>query len=139
MVATLKLVLKEIAYTLMLVVGVTVLIFLFFNLMPGDFTGKGGGLPAYLDLLRGLFTFQFGISAVSGIDINSILFPAFRNTLVLTIGAICISLIIAVPIGIFSAYRSFKGYSWPMTIFSYIVSSIPVFSEDRRLPFLDVR
>ena len=127
MITALKLVLKEIVYTLLLVLGVTALLFLFFNLMPGDYAGKGGGLPVYLDLLRGLFTFQFGISFVSGLDINAILFPAFRNTLVLTIGAICISLVIAVPIGIFSAYRSFKGYSWPLTLFSYIVSSIPVF------------
>lgn len=127
MITALKLVLKEVVYTLMLIVGVTALLFLFFNLMPGDFPGKGGGLPAYLNLLKRLFTFQFGVSVVSGVDINSILFPAFRNTLVLTLGAICISLIIAVPIGIFSAYRSFKGYSWPLTIFSYIVSSIPVF------------
>ena len=127
MVTALKLVLKEVVYTLMLIIGVTALLFLFFNLMPGDFPGKGGGLPAYLNLLKRLFTFQFGVSVVSGVDINSILFPAFRNTLVLTLGAICISLIIAVPIGIFSAYRSFKGYSWPLTIFSYIVSSIPVF------------
>ena len=127
MVAALKLVLKEIVYTLLLIIGVTALLYLFFNLMPGDYPGKGGGFPAYLELLRGLFTFQFGVSVVSGVNINTILFPAFRNTLILTLGAICISLIISVPIGIFSAYRSFKGYSWPLTLFSYIVSSIPVF------------
>jgi peptide/nickel transport system permease protein len=32
-----------------------------------------------------------------------------------------------VPIGIFSAYRGFKSYSWPFTVFSYVMSSIPVF------------
>jgi peptide/nickel transport system permease protein len=127
MLTALKLVLKEIIYTLLLILGVTALLYLFFNLMPGDYPGKGGGPEAFLLLLRGLFTFRFGVSVVSGMDINAILFPAFRNTLILTIGAICISLIIAVPIGIFSAYRSFKGYSWPLTLFSYIVSSIPVF------------
>ncbi len=127
MTTALRLVLKELVYTLMLIVGVTALLFLFFNLMPGDFPGKGEGLPVFLSLLKRLFTFQFGVSVVSGVDINSIVFPAFRNTLILTVGAICISLIIAVPIGIFSAFRSFKGYSWPLTIFSYIISSIPVF------------
>jgi hypothetical protein len=45
MVTALKLVLKEVVYTLMLIVGVTALLFLFFNLMPGDFPGKGDCLP----------------------------------------------------------------------------------------------
>jgi peptide/nickel transport system permease protein len=127
MIRALRLILKEVFYTLVLIVGVTALLFLFFNLMPGDYPGKGGGGRAYFELLRSLFTFNFGRSVVSGVDIGSLVFPAFRNTLVLTVGAICISLIVAVPIGIFAAFRSFRSYSWPATVFSYIISSIPVF------------
>jgi ABC-type dipeptide/oligopeptide/nickel transport system permease component len=127
MVRTLKLILKEVFYTLILIVGVSALLYMFFNLMPGDYPGKGGGARAYLDLLRSLLTFRFGRSVVSGINIGSLVFPAFRNTLVLTIGAICISLIVAVPIGIFAAFKSFRSYSWPAMVFSYIISSIPVF------------
>ena len=127
MVRALRLILKEVFYTLALIIGVTALLFLFFNLMPGDFAGKGEGFPAYLTLLKKLFSFRFGRSVVSGVDIGSIVFPAFRNTLILTIGAIFISLIIAVPIGIFAAFRSFRSYSWPAMVFSYIISSIPVF------------
>jgi peptide/nickel transport system permease protein len=127
MARALKLILKEVSYTLILIVGVTALLFLFFNLMPGDYQGKGGGARAYLELLRTLLTFQFGRSVVSGLDIGSLVFPAFRNTLVLTVGAIFISLIVAVPIGIFAAFKSFKSYSWPAMVFSYVISSIPVF------------
>jgi peptide/nickel transport system permease protein len=127
MVRALRLFFKEVYYTVMLIIGVTALLFLLFNIMPGDFPGKGGGINGLLDLLKRLFTLQFGTSIVSGIDINTIVFPAFKNTLILTVGAISISMIIAVPIGIFSSYRRFRGYSWPLTIFSYVVSSIPVF------------
>jgi peptide/nickel transport system permease protein len=123
----LKLIGREVLYTLLLVVGVSTLLFLMFNRMPGDFPGKGEGIPAYLSLLRRLFTFEFGVSVVSGVRINALIFPAFWNTLTLTAGAMSISLMVAVPIGVFSALRGFKGYSWPLTIFSYIISSIPVF------------
>lgn len=122
-----KLVFKEVFYTLFLIIGVTGLLFLLLNLMPGVFPGKGLELHSYFHLLRRLFTFRFGTSVVSGVDINSIVFPAFKNTLVLTIGSMFISVMIAVPIGIFSAFRGFKSYSWPLVIFAYVVSSIPVF------------
>lgn len=122
-----RLVGREVLYTLLLVVGVSGLLFLLFNAMPGEFPGKGEGASAYLVLLRRLFTFDFGVSVVSGKDINSLIFPAFWNTLVLTAGAMTLSLLVAVPIGAFSAFRGFKGYSWPLTILSYIISSIPVF------------
>jgi peptide/nickel transport system permease protein len=127
MARTLRLVLKEVFYTLLLVVGVTTLLFLFFNLMPGEFPGKGEGFSAYLSMLKQLFSFDFGISFVSGVDIDRIVFPAFRNTLILTVGSIVISLIISVPIGIFYAFKGFRGYSWPLTVFTYIISSVPVF------------
>jgi len=123
----LKLFIKELLSMFLLIIGVTALLFLLFNLMPGSFPGKGLGGIEYLKLLRRLFTFQFGTSIVSGRDINTIVFPAFRNTLILTIGSIFLSILISVPIGIFSAYRGFESYSWPFVIFSYIMSSIPVF------------
>jgi len=123
----LKLIVKEVIYTLFLVIGVSALLFLLFNLMPGTFLGKGEGLRSFLLLLKKLLTLHFGVSIVSGIDINSIVFPAFKNTLILTVGAMFISLLFAVPIGIFSAFRGFKSYSWPLSMLSYIVSSIPVF------------
>jgi len=127
MVRFLRLFLKEVLYTLALIIGVSALLFILFNLMPGSFPGKGHGFYPYLRLLKRLLTFQFGTSIVSGVDINSIVFPVFKNTLILTVGAIVISLIISVPIGIFAAFRRFKSYSWPLSILSYVVSSIPVF------------
>lgn len=127
MVRFLRVFVKEILNALLLVIGVTALLFLIFNMMPGTFIGKGEGLSEYLNLLRRLFTFRFGTSIVSGRDIGSLVFPAFKNTLILTIGSIFVSLMISVPIGIFSAYRRFKSYSWTLSIFSYIISSIPVF------------
>ena len=118
---------REIANALLLIVGVTTILYLIFNILPGSFIGKGVGISGYIDLFRRLFTFKFGLSPVSGRDIRSIVFPAFKNTLILTIGSIFVSLLISVPIGIFSAYRRFKSYSWTLSIFSYIISSIPVF------------
>jgi peptide/nickel transport system permease protein len=127
MVSFLKTLIKEILNTVLLILGVTALLFFLFNIMPGVFPGKGQGFGGYADLLKRLFTFNFGTSFVSGRDIDRIIFPAFRNTLILTAGSIVISMLISVPIGIFSAYRGFKSYSWPLSVFSYIMSSIPVF------------
>jgi peptide/nickel transport system permease protein len=127
MVRFLKHFFKELFGMLFLVVGVTAILYLIFNLMPGDFPGKGRGFEGYVNLLRRLFTFRFGTSIVSGRDINSIVFPAFRNTLILTIGSIFLSVMVSVPIGIFSAYRGFETYSWPLVILTYVLSSIPVF------------
>ena len=118
---------REIANALLLVIGVTALLYLAFNVMPGTFIGKGGGVEGYLNLLKRLFSFRFGVSPVSGRDIKSLVLPAFRNTLILTFGSLFVSVLIAVPIGVFSAYRRFKSYSWALSIFSYIISSIPVF------------
>jgi peptide/nickel transport system permease protein len=127
MVRFLKVFSREIANAVLLIIGVTALLYLVFNVMPGTFFGKGVGLEGYIGLLRRLFTFQFGTSPVTGRDIGHLVLPAFRNTIVLTVGSLTISVIIAVPIGIFSAYRRFKSYSWSLSIFSYIISSIPVF------------
>jgi peptide/nickel transport system permease protein len=122
-----KIFFREALYTGLLIVGVTALLYLLFNLMPGSFPGKGEGIFGYVGLLKKLFTFDFGVSGITGRNINGIVFPAFRNTLILTVGSIVLSIVVAVPIGIFSAYRGFKTYSWPLVIFSYVMSSIPVF------------
>jgi peptide/nickel transport system permease protein len=127
MVSFLKTLIKEILNTVLLILGVTALLYFLFNIMPGVFPDKGQGFGGYADLLKRLFTFNFGTSFVSGRDINKIIFPAFRNTLILTAGSIVLSMLISVPIGIFSAYRGFKSYSWPLSVFAYIMSSIPVF------------
>ena len=123
----LNLLVKEIAGALLLVIGVTAFLFIVFNLMPGSFLGKGEGTAAYIELLKRLVSFRFGTSVVSGRDIGALVFPAFRNTLILTAGAISLSVFVSVPIGIFSSSRGFRGYSWPFVIFSYVMSCIPVF------------
>ena len=127
MLRILRLFVKEVFYTVLLILGVTALLSLLFRLMPGTITFEKNWIYEYVKLLRRLFTFNFGVSPVTGLDINKIIFPAFRNTFILTFGAILISVTISIPIGIFSAFRSFRGISWPLTMFSYIVSSIPVF------------
>jgi len=127
MVRFLKLFLKEVLYTFLLIIGVTTLLFLLFYLMPGTPSYIKFGINEYLGLLKRLLTLNFGISIISGRNINTIVFPAFKNTLILTVGSMFVSLLIAIPIGIFSAFKRFKSYSWPLSVFSYIISSIPVF------------
>jgi len=123
----LKVCIKEVIYTFFLIVGVTTLLFLLFYLMPGKPAMISFDITEYLGLLKRLFTFNYGISIISGRDINDIIFPAFKNTLILTTGSIFISLLIAVPIGIFSAFKGFKSFSWPLSLLSYVISSMPVF------------
>jgi len=127
MIRVVKIFSREVMYTLLLIIGVTGLLYLLFCLMPGSLSVNAVWYKEYIQLLTKLLTFRFGVSPITGLDINTIIFPAFRNTLILTIGAMVISVMIAVPIGIFASFRGFKGVSWPLTMFSYIVSSIPVF------------
>jgi len=62
MVSFLKTLTREIINTILLILGVTALLFFLFNIMPGVFPGKGQGFGGYVDLLKRLFTFNFGTS-----------------------------------------------------------------------------
>ena len=70
---------------------------------------------------------NFGTSIRTGLPVLKEVLRVGLNTLVLTIGSMLVTLAIAVPIALYSAVRGTNRISWPLTMFSYVVSALPVF------------
>lgn len=140
---------RELAMTALLLVGVSVVVFAILYLSPGDpfsvllegqlssFDARQSvrealGVPKtwyaqYWSWLSGMFVGNFGASIRTGQPVLSELFRTGLNTIVLTIGSLIVTLIIALPIALYSALRGIDRYSWPLTMFAYVVSALPVF------------
>ena len=70
---------------------------------------------------------NFGTSIRTGLPVLGEVLRVGINTLILTIGSMLVTLLIAVPIALYSAVRGINKISWPLTMFSYVVSALPVF------------
>jgi peptide/nickel transport system permease protein len=140
---------RELAITGFLLLGVSFVVFIILYLSPGDpfsvllegqlSTGEARaglrealGAPTawysrYLSWLANMLTGNFGSSIRTGLPVLSEVFRVGFNTLILTIGSLIITLAIAVPIALYSAVRGTNRISWPLTMFSYVISALPVF------------
>jgi peptide/nickel transport system permease protein len=140
---------RELAITLLLLLGVSFVVFLILYLSPGDpfsvllegqlstAEARAGlreamGVPKswfaqYLSWLAGMLQGNFGTSIRTGLPVLKEVFRVGLNTLVLTIGSMLVTLLIAVPIALYSAVRGIDKISWPLTMFSYVISALPVF------------
>ena len=138
------LMLKELAIAALLLLGVSFVIFLVLYLSPGDpFSallkaqagsafGKslGGSAPwyaRYLAWLGNLVRGNLGTSIRTGLPVLPEIIRVGINTLYLTIGSLFVTLSIAAPIAILSARRGVTPVNWALTMFTYIVSALPVF------------
>ncbi len=135
--------------TAFLLLGVSLVVFVILYLSPGDpFSvllegqlsdeqARAGlreamGVPKawyaqYLGWLSGMLRGNFGTSVRTGLPVLKEVARTGMNTIVLTIGSLLITLLIAVPIALYSAVRGTNRISWPLTMFSYVVSALPVF------------
>jgi peptide/nickel transport system permease protein len=140
---------REIAITALLLLGVSFVVFIILYLSPGDpfsvllegqlstAEARAGlrealGVPKawyaqYLSWLIGMLQGNFGTSIRTGLPVLKEVLRVGLNTLVLTIGSMLVTLAIAVPIALYSAVRGTNRVSWPLTMFSYVVSALPVF------------
>ena len=140
---------RELVITALLLLGVSFVVFTILYLSPGDpfsvlLEGQTptvearasvhealgvskGWYAQYLSWLTGMLTGNFGTSIRTGLPVLSEVLRVGLNTLLLTIGSLLITLLIAVPIALYSAVRGINRVSWPLTMFSYVVSAIPVF------------
>ncbi len=140
---------RELAITALLLLGVSFVVFVVLYLSPGDPFGSllqgqidgvaaGAGAavdPAgsaawysqYLSWLGNMIRGNFGTSLRSGLPVFSELVRVGINTLYLTLGSLLVTLAIAVPIAIVSAKRGMTPSNWGLTMFTYVVSAIPVF------------
>jgi peptide/nickel transport system permease protein len=140
---------RELMITALLLLGVSFVVFLILFASPGDpfsvllegqmstaevrdGVREAVGLPRtwymqYLSWLVGMLTGNFGTSIRMGLPVLPEVLRVGLNTLILTIGSLIITLLIAVPIGLYSAVRGTDRISWPLTMFSYVISALPVF------------
>lgn len=140
---------KELAITALLLLGVSFVVFIILYLSPGnpfslllggqmatDNAATGGrealGMPSawyaqYLSWLANMLRGNFGASIRTGLPVLSEVIRVGINTLYLTIGSMFVTLIIAVPIALFSARRGMNIPNWTLTMFTYVVSALPVF------------
>lgn len=141
------LVLKELCIAALLLVGVSFIVFVILYASPGNPFGPGsqsqiaidsaGSLMSqslkaswfsqYLGWLAGILRGDFGTSSRTGLPVLAQVIRVGINTLYLTIGSLLVTLIIAVPIATFAARRGITPLSWSATIFTYVLSALPVF------------
>jgi peptide/nickel transport system permease protein len=87
------------------------------------------GHPFKNGIRTGILRGDWGDSWVvaRGVSVISVLQSRMQNTLVLMITATLFSLIVAIPIGVFSAVRQYSTLDYATTAFSFIGVSMPIF------------
>jgi peptide/nickel transport system permease protein len=140
---------RELTATLLLLLGVSFVVFIILFASPGDpfsslLEGQLSSAEArdnvreamgasrswyaqYLSWLSGMLTGNFGTSIRTGMPVFSEVLRVGWNTLILTIGSLIITLLISVPIALYTAVRGVNKISWTLTMFSYVISALPVF------------
>src|SRR5574341_139405 len=140
---------RELAITALLLFGVSVVVFIILYLSPGDpFSvllegqmasdeARAGvreamGAPKtwyaqYLSWLGNMLGGNFGTSVRTGMPVAGELLRTGLKTLLLTLGSMLVTLLVAVPIALYAAVRGMNRTSWSFTVLAYIVSALPVF------------
>ncbi|MDH3975030.1 MAG: ABC transporter permease [Deltaproteobacteria bacterium] len=140
---------REFGITALLLLGVSFVVFIILYLSPGDpfslllkeqmaddgarqslqkaAEASTAWYGQYFSWLAGMLSGNFGTSLRTGLPVLGEVVRVGINTLYLTVGSMFITLIIAVPIALFSARRGVNVLSWSFTIFAYVISALPVF------------
>lgn len=142
--------LKELGLALLLLFGVSFVVFAILYAAPGDQFSVllEGQLPTaearagiretmgvaqswygqYFSWLLGVLGGNFGNSVRTGLPVAGELLNVSLNTLYLTLGSMLVTLLIAVPIALYSSARGhLLAISWPLTMLGYVISALPVF------------
>ena len=140
---------REVAVTALLLLGVSVVVFGILYLSPGDpisllLEGQmSAGVPGqdvrealgvpkawyaqYLLWLAGMLRGNFGASIRTGLPVLEEILRVGLNTLLLTLGSMAVTLLVAIPIALYAAVRGLNRVSFPLTMAAYVVSALPVF------------
>jgi peptide/nickel transport system permease protein len=76
-------------------------------------------------VLRGDFGNSWQVAR--GSEVGEVLLSRLRNTLILMTGATLLSLVVAIPIGIYSAVHQYSRMDYVFTTFSFMGTAMPVF------------
>ena len=139
---------RRTAQAVVVLLGVSVLVFLLVHIVPGDpirvslgtrfdpdtyqalRERAGFDLPLpvqYLNYLAGAVTGDLGVSFRSGQPVSVALVERLPATLSLALAALLVALAIAVPLGVLSALRSGSRADHLATVFSQVGISVPDF------------
>jgi peptide/nickel transport system permease protein len=140
---------RELLFTALLLVGVSLVVFLILHLAPGDpFSlllddqtataavheyvrqaagDRGTWYGRYVIWLAHMVQGNFGTSIRTGLPVLGEIVRVGINTLYLTLGSMLVTLLMAVPIALSSARHGTTLRNWPFTMLAYVVSALPVF------------
>ncbi len=139
---------RRTAQAVVVMIGVSILVFLLVHLVPGDPIRLALGtrfdpetyqalrersgldqplVTQYFDWLGSALTGDLGVSFRTGRPVTSIILERLPATLSLASAAVAVALAIAVPLGIVSAVRSGSALDRAATVFSQAGISIPDF------------
>jgi peptide/nickel transport system permease protein len=142
-------VVRELALTALLLLGVSLVVFVILHLSPGDpfsvlLEGQAPGQAArasvrealgvpttwygrYLAWLGNMAHGNLGTSIRTGVPVAGEIARAGPNTLYLTLGSLLVTLLLAVPIALYSASRGTGALARALTLAVYLISAVPVF------------
>jgi len=144
----LNFVIKRLLYSLLVVIGVTIVIFSLVHLAPGDPVQMMAGIDAspedveamraklgmdqpliiqYFNYVKGLLRFDLGKSIITNKDIADEIFFRFRNTAELAIVGVAISSIFGIIIGIVAAVNRDRWIDKSLMALSITGISMPSF------------
>jgi peptide/nickel transport system permease protein len=143
-----RFVLRRVVQSLIVLVGVTLVVFLLLQLVPGDPVrialgtrfdqatydalrarmGLDRSLPVqYVSYLGHALTGDLGVSFRSGQPVNAIVMERLPATMALALCALGFALLIAFPLGVVSAVRSGSSLDHATRVFSQFGVSVPDF------------
>jgi peptide/nickel transport system permease protein len=141
-------ILRRLAHTLPVLLGVATVVFLALRLIPGDPAialagekasaaeverlrqelGLNQPLPAqYVQYLSHVATLQLGRSLRTGGEVREELASNFAPTIELSIAALVVALVVGLPAGILAAIRRHSGVEYATMVLSLVGISMPVF------------
>ncbi|PII83288.1 ABC transporter permease [Leucobacter sp. OLJS4] len=127
-------------------IAASLLVFATLRLLPGDVAQVIGGVQAsparlaelreqlgldrpvavqYLDWIGGFFTGDLGTSALTGTPVAAELAQKAQVTIPLTLMSLLVLLVVAVPTGVFAAYRSGRASSRAISAGALLTAAVP--------------
>ncbi|HEX9497213.1 MAG TPA: ABC transporter permease [Mycobacterium sp.] len=134
--------------TVLVLFGVSLIVFLMLQLVPGDpaVTILGSGATAdtvaalraelgldrslpmqFFDYLGGLLQGDLGRSLTINAPVTDIMLARFGNTLILTAAALVLCILIAVPLGVIAAHKQYGIFDRASMVISLAGASVPVY------------
>lgn len=134
--------------TILVLFGVSLIVFLLLQLVPGDpaVTILGAGATAeavaalrselgldralpvqFFDYLGGLLHGDLGRSLTINAPVTDVMLPRFANTMILTAAALVLCVAIAVPLGVVAAHKQYSLFDRISMMVSLAGASVPVY------------